>query len=432
MESKVRRKLAISWTRKTLYMALFGSCVLPCLFVTCYAASLGLRSVWVVALFSSVLSGGVGGYLLRFWERKMQSSVNRILKEKLLKIHPSAQAQASAAPHVSAQPQKEIERLEAELAKTKVGYEHQMNLMRSSVAKSKEEVHHLNLEMDKKLEEMRIAYLEFEDLRKEYHRLEEDALRMKQEAQKGLQHKEALGNEYQRTIAEQRAIIEKKQRYIAKLEGKVRDLMYEIRSLLQLENTTEPSLIGSEMNEQEMLDYYLPSPKITMYDLSQQLKQYIGKAEELMGVDHLGYVGGESPRFLDNSLESYAVDRRRLFDSFKDETTGALFIYSFAEKKFLFVNAHIKTLIGWSPEKFIKDFPRLVARGYHDWEEALKKIQAVKECRFELAMLNKSGKSVPLECLIGLMSKGPFMRHVLGIVAPKTDPGCAYTKSSSF
>ena len=88
--------------------------------------------------------------------------------------------------------------------------------------------------MDKKLEQMRLAYLEFEDLRQEYRCLEE---RLNNPNLRGKRNwdKESLISEYQRTIAEQRAILEKKQRHIAQLEAKVRDQLFEIRSLLQLE-----------------------------------------------------------------------------------------------------------------------------------------------------------------------------------------------------
>ena len=146
----------------------------------------------------------------------------------------------------------------------------------------------------------------------------------------------------------------------------------------------------------------------TPYDFSIQLHRYIEKAEHLTGVDHLGYLGGKSPRFLDLSIEGYAIDKRRLFDSFKDETGGVVFIYSLAEKKFLFVSPGVKELTGWSQEKFMKEFARLVVRGYPEWDEALGKFKAMKELALRMGILNRAGEAQTVDCYMGLIGKGDF------------------------
>jgi PAS domain-containing protein len=256
--------------------------------------------------------------------------------------------------------------------------------------------------------------LELEDLRQEYHQEREELMRQKEEAQRNLQKREALLSEYQKTISEQRAILEKKGRHIEHLEGRVRALCLEIRNLLQLE-TSSP---GLNVNEQAMIDSFLlssSSPHKT-YDFSIQLQKYIDKAENLTGVDHLGYIGGRSPRFLDLSLECYAIDRRRLLESFKDESAHIIYLYSPLEKKFLFVNWAVKSLTGWGREKFMKEFPRLVVQGYLDWEEALFKLKTAKECFTKLVIVNKTGELKPFECFMGVLSRGPFINHVLGLL----------------
>ncbi|MCC5831625.1 MAG: hypothetical protein JJU12_01085 [Chlamydiales bacterium] len=374
-------------SRNHFYLFLFGCLILPTLAVTCYAAE--IRGIFFVALLSLTLSLCGAWYLLKVWELKMQRSVSKIVNLRL--------ARTQIPPVID-----ETFALRAELAEARRGYEHQIDLLQSSVAKSKEEVRRLNLDMDKKIEEMRIAYLEFEDLRKEYHRLEEDYTKSLEEKQKEVKHKESLNNEYQRTISEQRMILEKKQRYITKLEGKVHDLMYEIRSLLQLEEPSDPP------------PAYLPPShsSVTPYDLSLQLQRFIEKAEEQMGMDHLG---GKSPRFLDPS-GSYAVDRRRLFDSLRDETVGIVFVLSISENKFLFVNQHVKALLGWSPEKFMKEFPRLVVSGYQEWKEGLKNIGPARECQTRIEIQGKTGERREFSCVMGVVSRGPFINHIMGIL----------------
>ncbi len=375
---------------------------------------MGARGIFVIGLLSAVLGAGGGWFLLQLWERKMQRSVSLLVQTRLGRLNdfpeglPLSQIQRY---------ENEIQRLADELEKTRTGYEHQISLMQSSVAKSKEEVGQLQFDMDKKLEQMRLAYLEFEDLRQEYRCLEEEAKQSQLEGQKKLEHKESLITEYQKTIAEQRMIIEKKHRYITNLEVKVRDQVFEIRSLLQLEAPIKHGPLDERLGVSEHERYASMShtPR-TPYDFSIQLHRYIEKAEHLTGVDHLGYVGGKSPRFLDPSLEGYAVDRRRLFDSFKDETGGVVFIYSLTEKKFLFVSPGVKGLTGWSQEKFMKEFPRLVVRGYLEWGEALGKIKAMKEFSLKLSIINRANQPQAVDCYMGLIGKGPFAHHVIGIL----------------
>ncbi len=415
-EVEYSRKSFVALTRKTIYLSLLACLAVPLLVVASFGALTGSRAIFLIAFLAGTLAIGGGWFLLSLWERKMQRTVSQLVQMRLEGL-PDRQSAISLGQ--SREYEVEIERLNDELEKSRIGYEHQISLMQSSVAKSKEEVYQLHLEMDKKLEEMRLAYLEFEDLRKEYRRLEEEAKGRFSEGQKTLEHREALITEYQKTMAEQRVIIEKKQHYITKLESKVRDQMFEIRSLLQLE---APVKVGGafeepmvEMPESELTLPLIHAPQ-TPYDFSIQLHRYIEKAEHLVGVDHLGYVGGKSPRFLDLSLEGYAVDKRRLFDSFKDETGGAVFIYALGEKKFIFVNPSVKALTGWSQEKFMKEFPRLTVRGYPEWEEALSKIKTLKECSLRLSILNRSNQPRPFECYLGLIGKGPFTQHLIGIL----------------
>ena len=372
------------------------------------------KGIFFITPLLSLVSAGGGWCVLKLWEQKMKRSVSELLKAKMEHLKQ---------PHEIKAYQEERDYLKTQLEEARRGYEHQIDLLQSSVAKSKEAVYQLNLEMDKKLEEMRIAYLEFEDLRQEYHRLENDYQKAREESGRQLKHKESLINEYQRTISEQRMIIEKKQRYITQLEGKVRDLMYEIRSLLQLEEPSrETKLPLLDPSKQEMIDYYLPTSnqENTVYDLSLQLQRYIEKTENLTGANHLGYIGGKSPRFPDMSLDNYAIDRRRLFDSFRDEMTGIVFIYSQVEKKFLFVNHYLKTLLGWSPEKFMKDFPHLVLKGFPEWQNALVETLSMKETQTGLTIQSKSGEQSHFNCQMGLVSKGPFVDHVIGILAPSS------------
>lgn len=380
-------------SRTYFYSIVFSILLLPSSLAFYYASRLGYSLL--LPLLFVVGAGGALRILLQLWERQMQRSVAKLVQLRL--------QQAGGSPA-----SEELRRIQKEWGESRRGYEHQIDLLQSSVAKSKEEVHQLNLTMDKQQEKLRAAHFAYEDLRKEYERLQEDQAQAYTENEQQIQHQTSLINEYQRTIAEQRLILEKKQHHIQKLESKVHDLTYEIRSLLQLEGPTPVDPTPALTH-----DYApLPRPTQTSYDLSVQVQRFIEKAESQTGMEHLG---GNAPRFLDLS-DSYMVDRRRLFDSFRDEGNGILFIFSLGEKKFLFVNQQVKLLLGWSPEKFMKEFPRLVVAGYPEWRKTILRITPKQEQQLPLVIQSKLGEPKEFTCAMGLVTKGPFTNHIIGIL----------------
>lgn len=304
-----------------------------------------------------------GFLLIRIFEQKMQKSVERLVRKKCELLEQSPPMQL--------------------------------------------EIKKLKIEMERKSEEIRHAYLEFEDLRREYQRLGEEFRLFKHEKGEQFEQKESVLSEYNRTIQEQRIIIEKKQRYVVQLETKVRDQMYEIRSLLQLEEPITTALPPVDMlNREEVHDYYLGN-QMPSFDLDLELSRVVDRAELFTGADHLG------SRFL-RSASSLSIDLRRLFDSLRDETAGIIFFYSVSEKKILFANNYVKTLLGYSPEKFVNDFPSLVKAGLLIWKEALEKIQKTK--RMPLVLVSRAGEERKLECEMKLIEKGPFAGNVMGMI----------------
>jgi PAS domain-containing protein len=400
------------FSRKNFYLLLLFFFVLPYFLVVGLtlnqlAVTVG-KTLIVRALLGLSTTITASYFLFRAYEKMMQEKVSLLVKQKVESI---------GAQSVMAH-EKEISRLKGVVEDATRNHEHQIDLLQSSTAKSKERVEELELELEKKHEEIRLSYREYEDLRIEYERLDEEMKRLKAEDQDALKHREGLLSEYQQTIHEQRAIIEKKQRYIAKLEEKVRDQMYEIRSLLQLEDVERSPIQEFPEQKEELSQYYLPNPQLvqpqahTTYDLSLLLQKYINTAEQFTT---LSYKEGKGPRF----QESYALDFRRLFESLRDETAGILFVYSPHEGKLLFVNQHVKTLLGWTPEKLIKDFPGLLVNGKEGWKEALNSVLHQKQMTFSLAFASKHGESVPFQCFMGRIPSGPFTHHVVGLLAPK-------------
>lgn len=267
-------------------------------------------------------------------------------------------------------------------------------------------VEQLQLQMEEKCEQMRTAYLEFEDLRREYQRLEDEYRQYKHEKEQFADNKESVLSEYQITIAEQRAIIEKKQLYVIQLEKKVRDQMYEIRSLLKLEEPISSAIPPLDMlNKEQVHDYYLGN-QMPAFDLDLELSRFVDRAEQFTGANHLG------SRFLKGS--SYTIDLRRLFDQLKEERGGVVFYYSVEEKKILFASNGAKNLLGYSPEKFITNFGTIVKAGQRIFYEALESIETTK--RLPLLLISRAGEERKVECEMKLIQKGPFAGNVMGMI----------------
>jgi hypothetical protein len=313
------------------------------------------------------------------------------------------------------------DRMAEQLAAAQLGYEHQIDLLQSSAAKSKQEVLELTVEMDQKLDEVRHAYLEFEDMRKEYARLEEEFTLYRTEEQKKEQHQQVVLRDYQKTIQEQRAILKKKQGYVEQLEAKVKELMYEIRSLLQIGESSSSSLAPIQISDpQEMTAYYLGKKNQVLYDLEAHLDHYIQVAETFTGAEHLGYLTGTGPRFIDSSMNCYAIDQRRLFDTFKEESEVILIVYSLFEKKILFTNPYVKSISGWSGEKFSQDFTKLLSlEGLKIWDEAIKALAEREGVKTAFNLMPKEGKEISMTCGIKKVQKGPFQNLAIGLMMPQ-------------
>lgn len=253
----------------------------------------------------------------------------------------------------------------------------------------------------------------------------------KKAAQEQLEHKGTLLADYQQTMAEQKAVIEKKQHQIAQLESKVRDLTYEIKTLLQLAELGNQPL-DAEIRQSFLLSdsapppsYYLETdqedlPSIpesqvrTFEEAASQLKRCVDIAQKMTGA---GYFSGSS-RLRDIHEDHYAIDLRRLFDSLRSEKGGALLFYSQKENRLLFVNALIRNLVGWSPDKFVQSFPEIVQQGMEEWNKALALLLSQPEVKISFIIKSKTGSDVLVNGVLGVIPTGLFKHHVMGVLYP--------------
>lgn len=294
--------------------------------------------------------------------------------------------------------------------------------LREEIAFRNEEIQRLNqekererVEKDQKEEELAGAQRLFEE------KLEEEKIR-----NIGLQE----------TVSDLKARLEVRQEEIDKLGGKIRDLTYEIKTLLQIADMsiisevkdkkekeedlfrnhplTSPMLHKSDTAEKLQQDVFIaPESVKNLEDAKKQLRRCLDIAQKITG-SH--YIRGQAARFRDMAYDHYALDLRRLCDSLRSENGAAVIVYSPRENRLLFINNHVKTILGYSPEKFVQDFETIVQEGMGDWKKVVGQLSTLHEAKTSLVMKNKNSEDIVVQCLLGMIPTGVFKSHVMGVL----------------
>ncbi len=285
-------------------------------------------------------------------------------------------------------------------------------------------------EKSKQLSEMNNAYSDAMQKCKE-HEYEISSVRSEVEEQ--LANQASLLTEYQQTITEQRTVIERKQSSINSLEDKIRDLNYEVRTLLQIgdahcgQDGAHPVMDVFRTNSQGYGEVYNALPMSsdneihTPYDAAMLLQKCIKTAENFLGAGHLASQNGRSLRL---TSDSYAIDLRRLFDSYRSEYSSVVLMYSPEENRLLFVNNQIRGLLGWNPERFVKDAFKIVQKGGSEWRQAVIDLQrcnvdeAKKGKQVRLLMKTRVGEDLLVRCYLGRITVGIFSNTIIGVMYP--------------
>lgn len=309
-----------------------------------------------------------------------------------------------------------VERLNERMVETQRTYEQKILVLQNHNSQAKIHVDQLYSEFDQKNEELRKAHLQIEDLKKEKKTLVEELEISRREDEEKQLRRENVLVEYQRTIQIQREVLENKQEKIDLLSQKVKDLSYEMKMLLKLENSGQTNLLENNPNGIKTLySYYLPQPE--KHEVQKdQLEQYLEKILHLQGVVHLNSRQGRTQNFFISS-SSFEIDLRRLYDIFRDETTGIIFFFSPEEKRFLFVNDYVKEMLGHSPEKFVYHFSKIVEKGLDSFFSAIQSLSTKKTVQVRLMMLNHLREPKLVTCQMTSLWEGPFEGCVLGLIS---------------
>lgn len=307
-----------------------------------------------------------------------------------------------------------------------------------------EEIRKLNLSIEQLQQQQAVLTLEANAHNQERQRLQDELEQLKSHSEavlkeltadrnssyEDLQQKEILIGEYQQTITEQRAVIEKKQQENADLQSKVEDLSYEIKTLLQVVDTAEqtPSILPGMMlhetahhyqaNVEDPIDEVPPSlDKIvhTKEEACIQLKRCLDIAQKITGAS---YHLPQQSLLRDLPRDHYALDLRRLFENLRGENASPILLYSQKENKLLFVNNQTKNLLGWHPEKFVQNFGEIIQEGVDSWKQAISQLAIEQEADVRLVMKTKSGQNMLVNCQLATIPSGLFRNNIVGVLYP--------------
>jgi PAS domain S-box-containing protein len=229
--------------------------------------------------------------------------------------------------------------------------------------------------------------------------------------------------EYRQTIHEQRSALENKQQQIEQLDAKVRDLTYEIKTLLQLaeKSTTALTLsLNKPVETSQRLDEESPSRSLSAVapinsdaDARQELKCCIEVAQKITAASH---TAAGSLRNRDLPVDNYALDFRRLCDGLHDECSHAMLVYSQKDEKLIFVNQQVQELLGWTKEKFTQNFHGDILVTPDEWRQLLAQLTYKNECYGQLQMKAKNGQQIPVDCHVGIIPTGIFRSNIIAVL----------------
>lgn len=316
----------------------------------------------------------------------------------------------------------------------------EFNLLQTALKASQEQQEQLAKSLDFKTTELQKFEEEIQQHQHKVQQVSQDFADYKLFSEEQLKQKQLQLTSLQQIIEDQRTEMEKRQDQIHQLDTKVHDLSYEIKTLLYLHEEESPPLKSPSTMKEEIPravphetvgilstsfsmhetpihheTHSLQNPVRTATDAANLLKKCINNAQKLTGAN---YSNKESSRYREFPSSYYAIDQRRLFDNLRSETGALIIVYSQKEPKLLFVNNESKTLLGWSPEKFISEFSSIMQEGINDWKKAISLLTTAPDSQARLLAKTKNGQEVLLNCHLGVIPTGLFRHFVIGVLYP--------------
>lgn len=275
---------------------------------------------------------------------------------------------------------------------------------------------------------------QLEEEREQWQRQLDEGQHVQNTQQRALQDEidrlNRLLHESKGMIGEQRAAMELNLERVSQLESKNDDLRYEIKTLLQVTQNSlkldiEP--MDPEGIKADLVPYLAPytksrdaivipdRPVRTNDEATQELRRCLEITQKFSGS---AAVAGSASRYKNAPSGGFALDMRQLFEALRQEQAAMIMFYSWNESKPLFVNAAVKTLLGWTPETFIQNFSEIIADGIQEWRHSLSDLRTKGETLARLTLKDRTGADLVVHCLLGRVQNGQFKNHILAVFYP--------------
>ena len=445
MKFKMTNRQSISATIVVFYL-------IPLLFFVFYSIGLMSKNKSWGILSIGLITIAIGSltliFLLNYWEESVKEYYSKnLIKSPLLvdQTVPKEKKVTSLDVNLMYEPETIDPKLETIAVNN--GFK-ELNLLDASLKESLEQQEALKKSLEMKIEECSNLQIVNESLKEQVQKTLQDFSDYKLFSEEQLKQKNLQLQSLQSISDDQRHEMEKRQDLIQHLDSKVRDLSYEIKTLLYLHEeeifpvkTTSSFITGKNesislpVSEQETKGMFSTStvesehkknPLLiteifgdeeitTPLAASNYLKKCLSNAEKLTGATHSG---SKSSRYREFSSTYYAIDQRRLFDSLRNETKSLIIICKPKDSKPIFVNPHIKKLLGWSPEKFLSDFSSIMQEGMNEWNKTLSQLSPTVESQTRFLVKTNQGTEILLSCHLGLVPTGLFRHYTIGILYP--------------
>lgn len=436
-----------NFNRQFLFAAIIVFYLIPLLFFSAYSITLMSHNKSWTLLSLGLLLVVFGTlsliFLLSYWEQSLRS---KDLHNPLLISQQSSSPLKKEATVTVLNPSLTFDSLQQELMES-IGIKEnakELNLLQTTLHTTQKQEEELFKILEMKEQELQKQEEENQRLQNAAKQIAQDFADYKLFSEEQLKQKHLQLGSLQQIVEDQRAEMEKRQEQIHQLDTKVHDLSYEIKTLLYLhEEETSPSKSSLLPFKEEKVSSFsdvlqaehreLPVTVAIHPSFSQEsneqesstvrnsvgaiqlLKKSIQMAQKLTGAN---YYGNESSRYREFSSSYFAIDQRRLFDSLRSETGALLVVYSQKDHKLLFANSESKSMLGWSPEKFLADFVFIMQEGIQDWKKALQMLSTTSEAHARLLAKTKQGQEILLNCHLGAIPSGLFRNYVIGVLYP--------------
>ncbi len=233
------------------------------------------------------------------------------------------------------------------------------------------------------------------------------------------QHQEALSN-LQTKLQDKERLIEHSDHHIMQLKQELANTKFELDTVLKLELKSEKKELLPSLFQPKSNSITLPPLQTVPITPSsdQELVVLLEKTKELSATSKTPHQQLELPHFLDLSIDSLALEKRRLFDMIDQESELPAFVMNCQDAKMLFVSHAIKTKTGIPLDRFQKDFFSLVGHSKEHIKNALTLLKPSERTKIPIQLQVRPGEEIRAILALGVCPAPPFSRSAIGVIEP--------------